>query len=102
MTLVVATNADPFSTPTTSGYALTRSPQAMVVAFTDPNDQTSSTNHSVTLTMSAVQFQNVKRTRGKEYTEVEVEYTANGNSTDASSGYSPIQSSTVNGTSASY
>jgi len=102
LTLVVATNADPFSTPTTSGYALTRSPQAMVVAFTDPNDQTSSTNHSVTLTMSAVQFQNVKRTRGKEYTEVEVEYTANGNSTDASSGYSPIQSSTVNGTSASY
>ena len=54
--------------------------------------------------MTQAQFQNVKRTRGKAYTEVEVEFTANADATDATSGagYSPIQANIVNATLTAY
>jgi len=100
-TFVINSTADVFSTGS-SAYGLTRSPEAIVVTLTDPNDQTSSTNHSVAFTMSAAQIHSIKRTRGKEYTELEVEFTANANATDASTGYSPIQATVINGTSTSY
>ena len=96
-TAVVDSNADTWST-TASATALTRSPQTVVITMTDPND----TGHSFAVTMTSVQFQDVKRTRGKEYTEVEVSFTANANATDSSTGYSPIATTTINGVSTAY
>jgi hypothetical protein len=94
---VVSTTSDPWSTGT-SATALTRANTPLVITLTDPNDISSSTNHSFTFQMSAVQFQNVKRTRGKEFVEVEVEFTANGNANDigAGSGFSPMLATVVN------
>ena len=100
-TFVINSTADVFSTGS-GAYGLTRSPEAIVVTLTDPNDQTSSTNHSVAFTMSAAQIHSIKRTRGKEYTELEVEFTANANQTDSATGYSPIQATVINATSLSY
>ena len=100
-TFVVSSTSDVFSTGS-SAYGLTRSPEAISITLTDPNDATSGTQHSVNFTMSAAQIHSVKRTRGKEFTELEVEFTANANSTDASTGYAPIQATIINSTSASY
>ena len=100
-TAIVNSNADAWSTGS-AAEALTRSPQTMTITMTDPNDTTSSTNHSIAFTLSAVQFHDVKRTRGKEYTEVEVSFTANANATDATTGYSPVQATIVNAISAPY
>ena len=100
-TFVVNSTADVFTTGT-SAYGLTRSPQAISITLTDPNDATSGTQHSANFTMTTAQIQNVKRTRGKEYTEIEVEFTASANTTDAVTGYSPIQTTFVNATSGAY
>jgi len=100
-TAVVNTNADAWSTGSTA-EALTRSPQVVTITMTDPNDSTSATNHSIAFTMTSVQFHDVKRTRGKEYTEVELSFTANANATDATTGYSPVQATIVNATAAPY
>ena len=100
-TAIVNSNADAWSTGS-AAEALTRSPQTMTITMTDPNDTTSSTNHSIAFTLSAVQFHDVKRTRGKEYTEVEVSFTANANATDATTGYSPVQATIVNASSTPY
>jgi len=98
---LVATNADPWSTGT-GATALTRSQSALVVTFTDTNDQSGATNNSITLTMTKTQFKMPKRTVGKEYTEIEVEFTAIANATDAISGYAPVKTTTSNGQSAAY
>jgi len=100
-TAIVNSNADAWSTGS-AAEALTRSPQTMTITMTDPNDTTSSTNHSIAFTLSAVQFHDVKRTRGKEYTEVEVSFTANANATDATTGYSPVQATNVNAVATAY
>lgn len=100
-TAVVNSNADVWSTGT-SAQALTRSPQVLTLNFIDPNDLSSSTPQSINLGMSQVQFMNVKRTRGKEYTEIEVEFNAQGNASDASTGYAPAQAWVVNSASAAY
>lgn len=100
-TCVVASNADPFSTGT-GGYALTRTPQTLTIALTDPNDVHSAINDSITFQMSQVQFENVKRTQGKQYLSLDVEFKAEANSTDAASGFSPIKIITVNGISAAF
>ena len=100
-TAVVNSQSDPWSTGT-GATALTRSPQALVITFTDPNDSSGGTQFSVSFTMTQAQFQNVKRTRGKAYTEVEVEFTANADATDATTGYSPIQANIINATAAPY
>ena len=100
-TFVINSTADVFSTGS-GAYGLTRSPEAIVVTLTDPNDATSGTQHSVAFTMSAAQIHSIKRTRGKEYTELEVEFTANANQTDSATGYSPIQATVINATSLSY
>ena len=93
---VVEQTSDIFSNAT-NGYGLFRSPQATVVTLTDPVS-----SNTVAFTMSAVQFQDVKRQRGKSYVEVEVNFTANANTTDASSGYSPIATVTTNNVSTAY
>ena len=98
---VVNTNTDAWSTGS-SAEALTRSPQVVTITMTDPNDLTSGTPHSIAFTMTSVQFHDVKRTRGKEYTEVELSFTANANATDATTGYSPVQATIVNATAAAY
>jgi len=100
-TAVVNSLTDPWSTGS-GATALTRSPQALVITFTDPNDSSGGTQYSVSFTMTSTQFHNVKRTRGKAYTEVEVEFTANADATDATTGYSPIQANIVNATSTAY
>jgi hypothetical protein len=100
-TAVLNSNADIWSTGT-SAEALTYSPEAVTITLTDPNDITSGTNNSIEFTMSAVQFQNVKRTRGKEYVEVEVEFTASANTTDAVTGYAPISATIVNAIATAY
>ena len=100
-TAVVNSTSDSWS-PGTGATALTRSPQALVITFTDPNDSSGGTQFSVSFTMTQAQFQNVKRTRGKAYTEVEVEFTANADATDATTGYSPIQANIINATAAPY
>lgn len=99
-TAVVETNADPFSTG--SGFALGRSPEAVVITLTDPNDVTSAVNHSVSFTMSSCQFFNPKRTRGKEFTEIEVEFEAEMNTTDAATGYAPLSFTAINAVSTAY
>ena len=116
-TAVVNSTTDTFSTPsayntstgqvTSSAFALGRSPEAMTITLSDPNDITSGTNHSIVLQLSAVQFHDVKRTRGKEYTEVEVSFTASGNTSDIPTGtgylgYSPIKTVTTNAQSSAY
>lgn len=106
-TAVINSTADTFSTSAGGEYALTRAPQAMTISMTDPNDSTSATPHSVNFQLSQVQFHDVKRTRGKEYTEVEVSFTANGNTTDTPSGdgyfgYSPILAAIINAQSTAY
>jgi len=100
-TAVVNSQSDPWSTGS-GATALTRSPQSLVIFFTDPNDSSGGTQFSVSFTMTQAQFQNVKRTRGKAYTEVEVEFTANADATDATTGYSPIQANIINATSTAY
>jgi len=100
-TLVINSTSDVFSV-LNGGYGLQRSPESITISLTDPNDATSGTNHVVSFTMSAAQFHSVKRTRGKEYTELEVEFTANANQTDSATGYAPIQATIINNTSTTY
>ena len=111
-TLVLNNQNDVFSVgstlgafDTTNAWALTRDHgEAMVIALSDPNDTTGGTAHFVEFSISAPQFFNVKRTRGKEYTEVEVEFTGIANTTDGGSGgtYSPISITVGNGESGAY
>ena len=100
-TAIVDSQTDPWSTGS-GAAALTRDPESLVITFTDPNDSSGATPFSISFTMTNVQFFNPKRTRGKAYTEVEVEFTANADTTDATTGYSPIQANIVNATSTAY
>lgn len=107
-TAVVDTTSDPFSTGS-SAYGLYRasSPIATTITLTDPNDSnlngsSVAVQHSISFQMTNVQYQNVKRVRGKEFTELEVDFTANANLTDGISGYSPVKATVVNGTSSAY
>ena len=100
-TAIVDSQTDPWSTGS-GAAALTRDPESLVITFTDPNDSSGATPFSISFTMTSAQFFNVKRTRGKAYTEVEVEFTANADTTDATTGYSPIQANIVNATSTAY
>jgi len=101
MSAIVATQSDPW-TAASPAQALTRDQVATVLTFTDPNDITSATDHSIAFTMTKTQYMEPKRNQGKLYTEVETNFEAIADTTDASSGYSPIQSTTVNNTSTAY
>ena len=98
-TAVVDSDADVWSTGSTAD-ALSYSPQSLSITFTDPNDEEAAVQYAINFTMTNVQFMNVKRNRGKAFTEVDVEFTARANTTDASagSGYSPVQAFIVNAT----
>ena len=102
-TCVVATNADPFSISTTTGYALTRITKAVVITLTDPNDINTAIHDSVSFQMTACQFQNVKRVQSsKNYLTLEVEFNAEANTTDTASGSAPLTFTGVNGISAAF
>lgn len=93
---VVESTSDIFSNAT-NGYALFDSPQATVITLTDPVS-----SNTIAFTMTKAQFQDVKRQRGKAFVEVEVNFTANANATDATTGYSPIATVTTNNISTAY
>ena len=101
-TAVVNSNADIWSTPSSTGFALVNTVKAVVIKFTDPNDLHTAINDSISFTMTAAQFYNPKRTRGKTYTEIEVEFSGTADTTDATTGYSPISAKIVNGISAPF
>jgi len=111
-TAVVDSNADSWSVPstfntstgviTTTADALNREPQTLTITLIDPNDDVLGSHQSIAFTMTNVQYHDVKRTRGKEYTEVEVSFTANANTTDATTGFSPIQAIIVNNVTTAY
>ena len=85
-TYVVDSDSDPFAVGG-SAYALYRSGTAIPVTMTSTSTVDGS---SVEFQMSNVQFQDVKHSTSKNYTEGTVNYTANANATDAITGYSPI------------
>lgn len=93
---VVENTSDIFSNATT-GYALFDGPQATVITMTDPVSA-----NKIAFTMTKAQFHDVKRQRGKSFVEVEVNFTANANATDATTGYSPIATVTTNSISSQY
>ena len=82
----VVESTDPILLTANGKYALTQSPQAVVLTFTEPT-----TTYTTVVTMTSVQFHDAKRTRDKAYVEVEANFTANANTTDAVSGFSPIK-----------
>ena len=98
LTLVVNSNADPFSTSSTP-TALVRNQQATVLTFNDPN---SAVVTSLAITMSKTQFQKPQRSQGKSFVEISVDFVAVANSTDAISGYAPLKTVTTNSVSTSY
>ena len=98
MTAIVATQADPWSAASPA-QGLTRDQIPVVLVFTDPNDTNSPT---ITFTMSKTQFMEPKRTQGKAYVEVEANFEAIADATDATTGFSPVATSTLNNTSAAY
>ena len=108
-TAVVDTQNDPWSVGASgtgsNATALTYVADTLQITFTDPNDTAGgATAESVSFLMTNVQFMNVKRTRGKAYTEVEVEFTARANPTDSTGGtsYSPLQAIVINSQSTAY
>ena len=82
----VVESTDPILLTANGKYALTQSPQPVVLTFTEPT-----TTYTTVVTMTSVQFHDAKRTRDKAYVEVEANFTANANTTDAASGFSPIK-----------
>ena len=82
----VVESSDPILLTANGKYALTQSPQPVVLTFTEPT-----TTYTTVVTMTSVQFHDAKRTRDKAYVEVEANFTANANTTDAASGFSPIK-----------
>jgi len=100
-TAVVDSDEDPWSIGATAD-ALSYSPQSLSIKFTDPNDAVGATPYSIEFAMYNVQFMNVKRTRGKAFTEVEVEFSARANAADSDIGYSPLVAIITNATSTAY
>lgn len=78
-------------------YGLQRQHQIVVITFVDPVS-----SHSVSFTMSGVQFEQPKVMRDQPYTRVTTNFKATANTTDASSGYSPLSAAVVNGVSGAY
>lgn len=92
--------SDPIMTTSgsTGGVANTQSTEAVVLTFTEP-----SSTHTIALTMSAVQFHDAMRKRDKDYVEVETQFEATMNSTDAvATGFAPIKAVLSNSVAAVY
>ena len=84
--MVVDSTSDLFTANSTASYALYDSPQPVVITLTDPV-----TTYASSFTMSSVQFHDAKRNRGKSFVEIETQFTAEANATDASGGFSPLK-----------
>lgn len=82
----VVESTDPLLLAANGSIALTQNTKAVVLTFTEPV-----TTYTTAITMSQVQFHDAKRTRDKAYVEVDASFTAQANTTDAASGYSPIK-----------
>lgn len=78
-------------------YGTTYDKLVVVREWTDPVS-----NHMIHIQMSRVQYQDPKHLRGKDYVEVSANFEAEMNTTDASSGYSPISVTVANAVSTSY
>ena len=76
---------------------LTYQQQALTLTFTDP-----SSSHTCLLQMSKVQFTDPKISRGQAWDQIDVTLKIVANTTDASTGYSPIKAVVTNAQSASY
>lgn len=68
-----------------------RDPHIVVITLTEPVS-----GHSIAFTMSQLQYVDPKINRGKSYVEIDTAFNAEANTTDASSGYSPIKTVTIN------
>jgi hypothetical protein len=101
-TAVVNSNADIWSTPSATGFALVNTEKALVITMTDPNDLHTAIHDSISFTMTNVQFYNPKRVRVKDYLEIEVEFAATADVTDATTGYAPLKATIVNGIAAAF
>jgi hypothetical protein len=91
---------DPIMTTSgsTGGVANTQSTEAVVLTFTEP-----ASTHTIALTMSAVQFHDPMRKRDKDYVEVETQFEATMNQTDAvATGFAPIKAVLSNSVAAVY
>jgi hypothetical protein len=100
-TAVVPSNSEAWST-SSSPTALTRDQQLMTMVLSSPNSLSSAVVDSITFTMTKAQFEKPVRSQGKMYTDIEVEFTAVANATDAISGWSPVKTTTSNGISTAY
>jgi hypothetical protein len=97
---LVNSAADPFSIGTDdNAWALYREHLPMTITCTSTtNEQTGDVFDDVVFQMSQCQFMNVKRKVDKIYTDLSVEFKAEGNTTDAvDAGYANIQASASNG-----
>lgn len=77
--------------------AFSYTPEAVTFTFTDP-----SSTHTFLIQMSAAQMESAVYDRAKNYVQVSTNFEASSNSTDASTGYSPIKFVTTNAQSAAY
>ena len=69
----------------------------MTLTFTDNADGVSPTYNKIVMQMSDVQFTNPKRSVGKDYVELTVDFDAQANTTDKiSTGYSPLKVTVTN------
>lgn len=95
---LVDSASDPFSIGDTA-WALYREPLPLVITLTSTADeQTGDVFDYLAFQMSVVQFMNVKRKVDKIYTDLSVDFKAEGNATDAvDAGYANIQPSASNG-----
>lgn len=100
-TAVINSNDDLWST-TASATALTRDQQSTSLVLTNPINASGGTQNSVTFQMTNCQFETPKRNQGKQFVEIELEFRAVANATDAISGYSPLKTTTSNGVSTAY
>ena len=82
----VVESTDPMLLTANGKWSLVQLPKVVALTFTEP-----STSTTTIITMSQVQFHDAKRDRGKAFVEVEAQFTAQANATDADTGYSPIK-----------
>lgn len=82
---------------TTLVIGTTSAKQVMDLIFTNPQD-----GNQLVLQMSQVQLQDPKINRGKAYVEVDTNFVAEANATDALLGYAPIAAFVANAQTAAY
>lgn len=81
----VVESTDPLLLAANNKIALTQSTKVITLTFTEPT-----TGYTTVATMSQVQFHDAKRMRDKAWVEIETNFTAQANATDADTGYAPI------------